>query len=320
VRGRGVVSGKRRRFLPGRRAFPGENRIARAAKELGKAILPAPFVRRIQGVMGAWGRRRLIRTVRPIDLSRVQLIRDAPLDRLRDASYLEHDLLLRLGLNGEQLYTLPDFLHPYAGRGLLHWQYPNQFGKYLVELSRHRIASYLELGVRHGGTFVITVEYLDRFYPVERAVGIDLGLTATLRGYASSRPGVTVLQADSQSDEFRDFVRAGDPFDLVLIDADHSEDGVRSDFETVREHARIIVFHDIVSEQVPGVAKVWSEVREKHADRFDFLEFTDQYPDLRAKAEIDYLGLGVAITRSWGADQPDARTGAEARPALPSRL
>jgi hypothetical protein len=34
-----------------------------------------------------------------------------------------------------------------------------------VELASHRVENYLEIGVRHGGTFVITVEYLSRFHP-----------------------------------------------------------------------------------------------------------------------------------------------------------
>jgi hypothetical protein len=196
----------------------------------------------------------------------------------------------------EQAYTFPPSLHRYGG-GLLHWQYPNQFAKYLVELSRHRIGSYLEIGLRHGGTFVITVEYLSRFHPLERAVGVDLGRSPTLGRYAASRPGVEVVQADSHSAVFGRRVRDGEPFDLVLIDGDHSEEGCRRDFETVLDRARIIVFHDIVSEQVPGVAKVWQHVRRTHADRFDFLEFTDQYPELCEQTGLRYFGLGIAISR-----------------------
>jgi predicted O-methyltransferase YrrM len=185
----------------------------------------------------------------------------------------------------------------HAGAGLLHWQYPNQFSKYLVELTRHRIESYLEIGVRHGGTFVITLEYLRRFHPVQRAVGADLATSATLRAYASSSPGTTVLEADSHGAEFEAFVEAQGPFDLVLIDGDHSEGGCRRDFEMVRDLGRIIVFHDIVSEPVPGVGRVWREVKESYADRFDFVEFVDQYLELRQQVGVDYLGIGMAVSR-----------------------
>jgi precorrin-6B methylase 2 len=56
----------------------------------------------------------------------------------------------------------------------LQWQYPNQFSKYLAELAAHPVDRYLEIGVRHGGTFVITVEYLSRFHPVREAIAVDL--------------------------------------------------------------------------------------------------------------------------------------------------
>jgi len=66
---------------------------------------------------------------------------------------------------------MPDELYQFCGRGLHYWQYPNQFSKYLVRLSQFKVESYLEIGVRHGGTFVITVEYLSRFHPLKCAIG-----------------------------------------------------------------------------------------------------------------------------------------------------
>jgi hypothetical protein len=77
-----------------------------------------------------------------------------------------------------------------------------------------------------------------------------------------SSPGTAVLEADSHGAEFETFLETQEPFDLVLIDGDHSEGGCRRDFEMVRDLSRIIVFHDIVSEPVPGVGRVWREVKE----------------------------------------------------------
>jgi cephalosporin hydroxylase len=266
-------------------------------KETAKTLLPDAALRRIQHALAARARRREHRT-KPIDLSRTELIREAPLSQLSDPLYLEVDLLPRLGLNDENLHEIPPSLHPHTGYGLLHWQLPNQFSKYLLELSRHEIETYLEIGSRHGGTFVITVEYLSRFHPVREAVAVDLGRSRSLEKYASSREGITVLQADSHSREFENFVRKRSPFDLILIDGDHSEDGCRRDFELVLDHGRILVFHDIVSHPVPGVGKVWREVKEAYADRFRFLEFTDQYPEVRDEAGRKWFGIGVAISRS----------------------
>jgi Methyltransferase domain len=266
-------------------------------KEGVKAVLPDAMVRRIQAKLSMRAAERQ-QPSQPIDLSRIGLIHNAPFEQLSDPTYLENDLLPRLGLNGEEPETFPRSLHPYLGFGLLHWQYPNQFAKYLVELSRHGIESYLELGVRHGGTFVITVEYLSRFKPVRRALGVDLVAVPELKRYASTRPGVTVRRADSHSDAFRRLVEAEGPFDLALIDGDHSERGCRRDFETVRDNARNIAFHDVDSPSTaPGVVKVWQQAKRDHADRFDFLEFTDQYEEVEREHGVRYLGLGLAIAR-----------------------
>jgi cephalosporin hydroxylase len=268
-----------------------------AFKEAAKTVLPAPVVRRIQRKRSERERRR---GPRGIDLARIQLIERATVAQLRDPAFLENELLPSLGLNDELLHQFPPCLRAYAGNGLRHWQYPNQFSKYLVELSRHRIESYLEIGVRHGGTFVITLEYLSRFQPVQRAVGVDLVTSAKLRQYASSRPGTTVLRADSHSAAFEAFVRAQEPFDLVLIDGDHSAEGCRRDFEMILDRGRIIVMHDIVSAPVPGVGEVWRAVKERYGERFDFLEFVDQYPELQEQPGVEYLGIGMAVPRDGG--------------------
>lgn len=34
-----------------------------------------------------------------------------------------------------------------------------------------------------------------------------------------------------------------------------------------------------------------------YADRFDFVEFVDQYLELRQQVGVDYLGIGMAVSR-----------------------
>ena len=268
--------------------------VAAGVRAAVKGLLPDPAVRLIQERRAERAFRRCPPDSKVMDLSMVDLIRDAALSDLRNADYLERELLPRLGLNDEQLAEFPEFLYPHTGRGLLHWQYPSQFSKYLVELSGQRIETYLEIGVRHGGTFVITMEYLHRFHPLRKAVAVDLEGTPGLVRYAGSRRNVLLMAANTQTQGFREWVRSAAPFDLVLIDGDHSANGCRNDFETVADHARIIVFHDIVSDVVPGVREVWREVKATHSDRYRFLEFTDQYPELAERGN-SYLGIGMAI-------------------------
>ena len=278
-------------------------------RRLATTVLPEAAVRRIRPFARSIP---LLRPLMPADklreleLSRLELIRSARLSDLRDPGFLEHELLPQLGLNDELLRQFPPSLYPHTGQGLYHWQYPNQFGPYLARVSRLGIQSYLEIGVRHGGTFLITIEYLSRFNPIQRAVGIDLGVpSSALREYAAARPHVTVLEGDSRGREFTTLVREGQPFDLVLIDGDHSEEGCRADLELVAEHGRVLVFHDIVSEPTPGVRKVWADFKHANGELHEFAEFTEQYDELKAKSNADYIGIGVSIPKAPQLDPQD---------------
>ena len=232
-----------------------------------------------------------------IDLSRTEQIRTAEFASLSSAEYLEKELLPALGLNDEGFEQIPAELYPFCGRGLRCWQYPCQFSHYLVLLSRLGIRSYLEIGVRHGGTFVTTVEYLSRFTPIERAVAVDLEDCPALLRYAGTQPGVRFLQMDSRSPEFASFVQREGNFDAVLIDGDHTEEGCWQDFELLRDRAAVLAFHDIVSDVVPGVGAVWNRVRREAADVYEFFEFTAQYASLEARTGKQFLGIGVAIRK-----------------------
>jgi cephalosporin hydroxylase len=280
-----------------------------------KKVLPDALVGRLQHLLYLRANRQHLRTKR-LELSRIELIRRASLEQLADPTYLEHELLPRLGLNDEDLEDIPLSLHRYTGYGLRHWQLPNQFSKYLVELSQHKIESYLEIGSRHGGTFVITVEYLNRFHPVRNAVALDPVRSRSLEKYAASRDGVTILQDSSQTEEFKAFVEERGPFDLVLIDGDHSEEACRSDFELMKDHARIVVFHDIVSHEVPGVGRVWQDVKRTHDGRARFEEYAEQYPGFE-EAGTPQFGLGVAFLRGFSANAGALTVGfGEALPLL----
>lgn len=237
-----------------------------------------------------WKKLKKLHTI-PIDLARVALIRD------RDSQYLSspdnvESLLYCLGLNDEGLEEFPVNLHPYCGQGLRIWQYPIQFSPYLVALSKLRIASYLELGVRHGGTFVTTVEYLSKFNPIEYAVGVDIIPCPSLVEYQQINSNAEFAQINTQSNDFKRMLNQYEKFDLVLIDSFHEEAQCRNEFSSIREHANIIAFHDISNVNYPGVTNVWNEV--KSLEEYDCFEFIDQYKAV----ELSYMGIGVAVRRS----------------------
>jgi hypothetical protein len=238
------------------------------------------------------------RALHRIDLAPLELVRTAPVERMTDPAYLAGDLLPRLGLNDQSPHLFPAALAPYVGRGLRHWQYPIQFGPYLAHVARHRISSYLEIGVEHGGTFAITVELLRRLGPVRSAFGVDLDWAPSLARYTRRVPEAHFAALDSRSDAFRARVAELGPFDLVLIDGDHSEEGCQADLDSVRDTARAIAFHDIVDHQSPGVARVWERFRSEAADEFAFTEFTEQYDEvLERTGGRRNLGIGLAVRR-----------------------
>lgn len=232
-----------------------------------------------------------------MNITRVRHIQDADINDIKDQKFIEN-LILTLGLNTEILDEQPDIVKNNTG-GLLIWQYPNQFSKYLYFLSTvmkdKKIDSYMEIGCRWGGTFVLTVEYIKRFFPIHKAVGIDI-FESPLKHYTQVNENCEFLQMNSTSDDFSRYMH-NNFFDMIFIDGDHSYEGVKNDFNMTKNHGNIFVFHDMVSDACPGVVQFWNELLKD--DSFTFYEFTDQYEDVTARTGRKYLGIGVAVRKNF---------------------
>jgi hypothetical protein len=234
---------------------------------------------------------RMLRSLRPaaIDLERIALIREcAPVDLLQAA--LLEDLLLRLGLNDEGLEEYPADLRPFCGQGLRVWQYPSQFSKYLVTVASRRVRSYLELGIRHGGSFVTTVEVLERFGPLDFAVGVDVIPCPSMVEYGAINPRIEFACLNIDSPAFSALIGRLGAIDLVFIDSHHEEDHCRREVMALRERTNMIALHDIANVGCPGIAKVWEEL--KGSGEYLCFEFTDQYPGMGP-----YMGIGLAVRK-----------------------
>ena len=234
-----------------------------------------------------------------LQLSRLELIREREPDWLADPERLEHELLPQLGLCADIPGAYPAELQWAVGRGLKHWQAPNQFGPYLAHLTRYPIRSYLELGVRHGGTFAITVEYLSRFRPLADATAVDIDDVPAMHALRRERPEIRFLQLDTSGPELAREVARHGVYDLVLVDADHSYEACRRDVETVLPYANMLALHDIVDAACPGVRQVWRELREETAGERDFFEFTAQYDEIVERNGHPALGLGIAVRTTF---------------------
>jgi Methyltransferase domain len=262
-----------------------------SARGLTRRLVPEDTRRRVAARIGA---------DRPqeIDLSMVELIRERDPEWLADPENLEHELLPALGLCNDPRVYPPDF-GPYVGRGLKHWQSPNQFSRYLAHLARYPIRSYLELGVWHGGTFVITVEYLSRFNALESATAMDRYESDGAQRFAELRPEVEFLQIDTTTPEFAGEIERRGPFDLALVDADHSYEACTSDVLAVREHANMIALHDMVDATCGGVVRTWQEMKERGTADWEFFEFAEQYDEVVENFGAPVLGLGVAVRKDF---------------------
>jgi hypothetical protein len=240
-----------------------------------------------------WVQRATAYREAPLDPKPLARIAREPLERLRDPEFMSRELLPAMGLTKREApHMMPAHLQPRVGRGVQPIQFPNQFGPYLAAMTEAGIRSYVEVGLDQAGSFAITVEVLRRF-GLRRALGVDLVPPPLLRLW--SRPEVSFAQVDSHSQEFVALLREHAPIDLAFIDGDHSEAGVRSDFETLRPYTRILAFHDIVQDYgvAVDVGRVWKAIRQEHAHEYVFREFTDQYPGLPGAR----LGIGLAIRR-----------------------
>jgi hypothetical protein len=150
------------------------------------------------------------------------------------------------------------------------------------------VRKYCEIGSREGDTFFEVMKHLP---PNARGVACDLpgGLWGKKTTGRQLEQAVTALRndfkqvhmiiGDSTKAEIIHAIFECGPYDAILIDGDHTYEGVKADWENYRHMGRIIAFHDIVgidqTEKVHGraveVPRLWQEIKDSGA--FDTVEF-----------------------------------------------
>ena len=225
--------------------------------------------------------------------STVDKIRAVPAHKRFDVPFIEHELIPELGLNNEQLPEQPQELSNFFGKGIHIFQYPSQLARYLVWLSFNAkgMRSYMEIGCRWGGTFIVVTEWLRMLNgeELDYAVAVDpINESPFVRRYREIAGfPVLYLQMFSTSPEFLEFSKASKP-DMVFIDGDHSMAGVMTDHANARRFAKIIGHHDVSSDSCPDTTMFWQYLKFAE-DRFEAAEFTQQY----ASVNGNFLGIGV---------------------------
>ncbi len=151
--------------------------------------------------------------------------------------------------------------------------------QFLARLAEDPPRSIIELGTAYGGTLFLLACIA---MPDATIVTIDMpagpfggGYPRThaplYKSFARDKQRIRLIRSDSHSPDTLKAVRetVGTTVDLLFIDADHTYEGVRSDFETYSPlvcSGGLIAFHDIVDgppEAVGGVPRFWKELRER---------------------------------------------------------
>jgi cephalosporin hydroxylase len=192
-------------------------------------------------------------------------------------------LLPEFGMNGESKEQLPKELEEHFNKGIRFWQYPNQFAVYLKHLSQYEINSYMEIGCRWGGTFIITNEILRKGNKGFKSLACDLINISDILSEYKKYNDFYYFKGDSA---WLSRLNTEDTYDLILIDGDHSYEGVKKDFETTKRFKpKYVTFHDITNECCEGVVKFWNEIK----NDYKHFEFTKQYDSVIG----EFLGIGL---------------------------
>lgn len=156
-------------------------------------------------------------------------------------------------------------------------QQPLELERLIDILIEKRVASYLEIGARHGDTFYEVVRSLPKG---SLCVAVDLPngpwgsnwsmdcLIDCVEELQKQGYNAHYVLGDSRSPEVIELVKYQGRFDAVLIDGDHRYDGVNADFSNYGD-GKIVAFHDIAGdglvcgENPVEVPKYWNEIKDK---------------------------------------------------------
>lgn len=159
----------------------------------------------------------------------------------------------------------PNYFDCKASGGLELQQIPLEYSLLLTFFKNlHNINNYLELGIGKGGSFLMNVMFLtaNKYTAVDN---ISYWNDVQLQ---SINEKIDFLKNENKNVEFHNkttddfFITNTDKFDVIFIDADHSYEGVKKDYENslkVINKGGYIIFHDINSANCEGVVKIWND-------------------------------------------------------------
>lgn len=160
-------------------------------------------------------------------------------------------------------------------------QDPGELAAFLGLVKRENVGSYLEIGSKFGGSLWRVANSLPKG---SRVVAVDLPHGDT--SFKESQPHLEecvknlrkagydahLFLGDSTDKEIVAKVAELAPFDLCLIDGNHTEPFVRADWANYGSLAKIVAFHDIswvgegrTTKKYPiQVPKVWADLKQNY--------------------------------------------------------
>jgi predicted O-methyltransferase YrrM len=227
---------------------------------------------------------------------------------LKCARYVQCYSELSFGLRPESLEGLIDYC---VDRPVLMGQVRSeilQLGSLLKELAPRRS---LEIGTNYGGTLLLLCTVSA---PGAKVISIDLPngpfgggypkrKIPIFRRFARFGQELHLLRANSHCLETKKDVERllqNEPLDFLFVDADHTYEGVRRDFEMYAPLVRsggMIAFHDIVTHKAETrceVERFWNEIK----GQYRYQEFVERptpgtMPIAVTGAPMETSGLGV---------------------------
>jgi len=153
--------------------------------------------------------------------------------------------------------------------------------RFLDFLKRETVTSYLEVGVRYGGTFEAVMM---RRPPGSRGVALDFPggdfgadnsiefMLGALRRLKRHGYDVSHILGPSSAPEVVMRAAQKGPYDCVFLDADHSYAAIKRDFALYSPMGKMIAIHDIAAPEgfksrrgtLVDVARFWREIKDKY--------------------------------------------------------